>query len=462
MADIFISYASRDREKARALAASLAARGWSAWWDREIPLGQTFDAVIEKALGEARCLIVLWSTQSIESKWVRNEASEGESRGILLPVFIEAVQAPLAFRRLNGANLQDWEPGSPHPELERLLERVSEMLGQGAGAATTTAAPAELLGDDHEPPIDQKPFPWPRVSPGRAFAVVVAVLGLIWGSYLLVDHGPMRPPALTANGSGKPSGAGTSVTTSGVTSATAPAMQTVPERPLGHASTVASGVGQIALNWNGANRVGWKVLDADKKNTLRNSSIGAKRSESEDLPPGDYVVALDAKGFQPIPLTVRAGQASPVTPAVGQITLNWNGANRVGWKVLDANKKNTLRNSSTGAKTSESEDLPPGDYVVALDAKGFQPIPVTVRNGQASPVTPAVGQITLNWNSANRVGWKVLDADKKNTLRNSSTGAKTSESEDLPPGDYVVALDAKGFQPIPVTVRNGQASTVTP
>jgi len=43
MADIFISYASEDRQRAGALAETLGARGWSVWWDREIPLGQSFD-----------------------------------------------------------------------------------------------------------------------------------------------------------------------------------------------------------------------------------------------------------------------------------------------------------------------------------------------------------------------------------------------------------------------------------
>ena len=47
-------------------------------------------------------------------------------------------------------------------------------------------------------------------------------------------------------------------------------------------------------------------------------------------------------------------------------------------------------------------------------------------------------------------------------LRNLRTRAKGSDSQDLPPGDDVFALDATGVQPIPATVRNGQATTVTP
>ena len=69
MADIFISYASEDRNKAEELAETLRTRGWSIWWDRKIPLGKSYDEVIEKALGESKCAIVLWSAVSVASEW---------------------------------------------------------------------------------------------------------------------------------------------------------------------------------------------------------------------------------------------------------------------------------------------------------------------------------------------------------------------------------------------------------
>jgi hypothetical protein len=46
MPDVFISYASADRDRARLIAEVLATKGWSVWWDREIPPGKSFDEVI--------------------------------------------------------------------------------------------------------------------------------------------------------------------------------------------------------------------------------------------------------------------------------------------------------------------------------------------------------------------------------------------------------------------------------
>ena len=70
MGDIFISYASEDRPRAQTLAEALAGQGWSTFWDRTIPTGKTWREVIGAALEEARCVVVLWSDESADSRWV--------------------------------------------------------------------------------------------------------------------------------------------------------------------------------------------------------------------------------------------------------------------------------------------------------------------------------------------------------------------------------------------------------
>ena len=128
-ADIFISYASADRPLAHSLAKALQNEGWSVWWDRVIPPGKTFDAVIEEALDAAKCVVVLWSSSSVLSDWVKVEASEAARRRILIPALIANVTIPLEFRRIQAASLVDWTGSSDHPGLQSLKASVRELLG---------------------------------------------------------------------------------------------------------------------------------------------------------------------------------------------------------------------------------------------------------------------------------------------------------------------------------------------
>ncbi|MGH7872874.1 MAG: TIR domain-containing protein [Candidatus Binatia bacterium] len=181
MAEIFISYSSEDVERAQVLAGALGTRGWSVWWDRKIPLGMSYDQVIEKALTEAKCAIVLWSAVSVGSEWVRSEASEAKRRGILIPVFIEHVDAPLAFRLMNGADLSAWQPGNTNAEFDQLTERIAELLGQPR-EAQSAVAPGTLAYSSSRP--RRKPAgDWFR-SP-FALIVLALVIAAAFGGYFI-------------------------------------------------------------------------------------------------------------------------------------------------------------------------------------------------------------------------------------------------------------------------------------
>jgi len=139
MADIFLSYNEKDRDRARRVATGLTEAGWSVWWDRRIPAGETWRSVLEDALENMRCMIVLWTTHSIESEWVYEEASEGRRQDKLIPVMLDAVRPPAGFREIQAADLTGWD-GSPNFEGWRLLlSDLENMLGRPVGSNTPTA-----------------------------------------------------------------------------------------------------------------------------------------------------------------------------------------------------------------------------------------------------------------------------------------------------------------------------------
>ena len=129
MSDIFLSYKSEDRPRAKIIAEALEQHGYSVWWDRIIPPGKTFDQVIEEALDSAKCVIVLWSKESVLSDWVKNEVREGTRRHILVPVLIDDVKIPFEFRHIQAARLIDWQEGVHNAEFDLLLNSVAEIVG---------------------------------------------------------------------------------------------------------------------------------------------------------------------------------------------------------------------------------------------------------------------------------------------------------------------------------------------
>jgi WD40 repeat protein len=133
LSDIFISYAREDRASAKRLAEALtAARGWSVWWDLRLRTGERFPREIERAISDARCVVVLWSPHSIDSDWVTAEVSEGWKRGVLSPVLIGACEPPMPFRQTHSTDLSGWAGSDRAPTFLALLEDVQRVMARGA------------------------------------------------------------------------------------------------------------------------------------------------------------------------------------------------------------------------------------------------------------------------------------------------------------------------------------------
>ena len=103
-------------------------KGGSVWWDLHIGVGEQFDEVIDREIRAAKCVIVVWSKHSVDSRWVKTEASEGDQRRILVPVQLDHVTLPLEFRRIETADLTDWQRGATDPEVRNLLKSVATRL----------------------------------------------------------------------------------------------------------------------------------------------------------------------------------------------------------------------------------------------------------------------------------------------------------------------------------------------
>jgi len=173
MADIFISYANEDRERAGRIAGALESCGWSVWWDRKIVVGQAFDKAIELELEAARCVIVLWSQKSIDSEWVKNEAAAGAERGVLVPALIDRVKLPIEFRRRQTADLAGWEGNTSQEGFQALCNGVAAKVTPGKVAASHSSPVTEISGS-------RKRFRWKWASVPAIAVLLGLVIFWVW------------------------------------------------------------------------------------------------------------------------------------------------------------------------------------------------------------------------------------------------------------------------------------------
>lgn len=186
MADVFLSYAREDRAKAEQIAQALGSAGYDVFWDIEIPPGASWADFLAEKLSQSKAALVLWSTTSTSSQWVREEARLARDRGKLIPVMIEDCAPPFGFGEIQAANLASWNGEADNPHWKLLLEGIQRAVGSApTGPATAPPLRAPAPGS-WTPPPQQRAAAGPAIAPQggkRNWMVIggvalVAVLGL--------------------------------------------------------------------------------------------------------------------------------------------------------------------------------------------------------------------------------------------------------------------------------------------
>jgi adenylate cyclase len=145
--DIFISYARANVDVARQYAEAFGAAGFNVWWDDDLRSGEVFDEAIEKALRAAKAVVVLWSPESVKSRWVRAEATLAERNKTFVPVTIEPCERPIVFELTHTPDLCGWDGDAGAPEWQALLKDVRNSLhsDEPAPASSRETAPLPSL-----------------------------------------------------------------------------------------------------------------------------------------------------------------------------------------------------------------------------------------------------------------------------------------------------------------------------
>lgn len=178
--DVFLSYKREDATRVRKLVAAMREAGLDVWWDEDIPPSAPWEATIEKALADAKAVIVCWSPTSVTSENVRSEARVAREDGRLIQVFLEPCRPPLFFGERQGVDLSKWRGDADDPRIRTIAETARKI------------AAGERVETDVSTVSGARPQSGGRRSFSRIIAVTAIVL-IVLGAGVLIAYRTMIP-----------------------------------------------------------------------------------------------------------------------------------------------------------------------------------------------------------------------------------------------------------------------------
>jgi len=182
MPDIFVSYASQDRDAAFRIVAFLEQNGIRCWVaPRDVPPGMEYGEAIIQGIAQSRALVLILSDQSNESQFVRKEVERAVSKTKpVLPVRIREVKPSGSLEFFISSS--QWVDAWKSPMEQHLLPLVAAIKAMGTPGAAA---------------VQSSTLPAPRRSSTPLLAGV-AIAVLIAGAALWYFVKPGAPPAPVA------------------------------------------------------------------------------------------------------------------------------------------------------------------------------------------------------------------------------------------------------------------------
>lgn len=130
---VFLSYSREDLVVASEVSRRLDRAGVPVWMDRTgVTVGRPFASDIEAAIDGSGCLLVLMSSASSRSEWVRREIERALQRSIpIMPALLDGTRVESAFPQLKDlerVNLAN--PAERDQEIGRLIRGIREHVPQ--------------------------------------------------------------------------------------------------------------------------------------------------------------------------------------------------------------------------------------------------------------------------------------------------------------------------------------------